>query len=519
MLLGMTSAICPAGLRAKEYRVPRDAASIQAAIDQAGPGDTIVVHPGRYAERLRLKSGMVVRSAGDDTMGHAGLLRAENTVLDGGNQAHLTPGVTMAENSTLDGFTVTGYGVYDEQVWDHHFRTQGNELADEMGAAESDKAVPAILASAVNCTIRNNIVHHNGDVGIGLGGDPERAFRPVAIQNLVYRNMGGGIGVYAHSEALVSGNRCYENLRAGIGCAQSQPLISANECFGNVRAGIGCRRGATPIVRDNRCHHNRRAGIGIRMQGTAPLVQGNECFENEMAGIGCRDEAEPTLRDNLCRNNKQAGIGSDGAFPTLVSNVCRANQQAGIGIRGRSRVIATNNQCLENRLVAIGVTQQSHGILINNRLKRSGGMPPLIAVKEDSRATLHSNQLHGGGVAAILVQGSAVIADNQLQADTAKSRQAIWVQPDSRVTASGNTIRGYPLVLQATGSEIQFSQNQLHDFQKTAIRIRDSKRPPYVVGNRGSTRQPVSEWIQIQGQTGIVADNQLTAGEAKPPGS
>ena len=42
---------------AARIAVPRDASTIQAAVDIAAPGDTIVVGPGVYAENVRLRAG------------------------------------------------------------------------------------------------------------------------------------------------------------------------------------------------------------------------------------------------------------------------------------------------------------------------------------------------------------------------------------------------------------------------------------------------------------------------------
>ena len=64
-------------LWADTIRVPQDHETIQAAIDAAKAGDTVVVGAGTYRERLRLKPGVTVKSAGDDAKGKLGLKRAE----------------------------------------------------------------------------------------------------------------------------------------------------------------------------------------------------------------------------------------------------------------------------------------------------------------------------------------------------------------------------------------------------------------------------------------------------------
>ena len=64
--------------------VPEQFRSIQHAIDQASPGDSVLVQQGTYNERLKMAAGVTVRSMGGDEKGEVGLTRAERTILDGG---------------------------------------------------------------------------------------------------------------------------------------------------------------------------------------------------------------------------------------------------------------------------------------------------------------------------------------------------------------------------------------------------------------------------------------------------
>ena len=71
-------------LSAATLRVPAEHARIQSAVDAAKAGDTVLVAAGTYRERVTLKAGVTLRSAGDDAPGKLGLTRAEATVIDGG---------------------------------------------------------------------------------------------------------------------------------------------------------------------------------------------------------------------------------------------------------------------------------------------------------------------------------------------------------------------------------------------------------------------------------------------------
>ena len=493
---------------AATVRVPQDHKTIQSAIDAAQPGDTVLVAAGRYQERIKLRPNVTVRSAGDDTQGKAGLKRVEATIIDGGGKIGDEPGVVMAENSTLDGFTITNVGVYDEALWKRHFDSHGEELADDEGSVQAEGTIPAISIKAVITTVTNNIVHHNGDVGIAVVGSKDRRITPLVTDNISFRNLGGGIGVADFSEPHIRHNTCYENLRAGIGCRNASPLIIDNECFQNVRAGIGCREGARAIMRGNKCYQNRRAGIGIRMKETAPVVEDNDCYENDMAGIGCRDGAEPIIRSNRCSQNKLAGIGCDGANPLIVGNQCRDNEMAGIGMRGEGIATIQGNQCHENKLVAIGVTDGSTATISGNSLLRTGGMPPLITVK-GSTALIRQNKIEGGGVAAVLVQGTATISNNQFVGQGARQGNAVWVWEGSTATIDANSFDGYRSAVSANKATVSVASNSMKGFTSPAIFIKDSQEPAHVFGNTAISKDEKAKVVEIQGPAGVVANNQV----------
>ncbi len=513
-LLAATLAQPP--LVAATIRVPEDHKTVQAAIDTPQPGDTVTVAPGKYPERVRLKAGVALRSRGDDAKGTDGLKRAEATVIDGGGKEGKQSGVEMAAGSTLDGFTVTNVGVYDEATWKKHFDSKGEELGDEEGAVRAEGTIPAIGIRGVTCTVTNCVVHHNGDVGIGVLGAAKTRTAPLIADNVVSRNMGGGIGIAEGAEPIVRGNTCRENLRAGIGCRKADPVVTDNVCTGNVRAGIGCREGAKPVLRGNTCVQNRRAGIGIRMEGTAPVVEGNTCDENEMAGIGCSDGASPIIRKNLCRKNKLAGIGCrDGAKPLIVGNECKDNEASGIGLQGKAEAVIQKNTCLGNKLVAIGITEGSKATIADNELSRTGGQPPLVAVKDGSSATITNNRITGGGVAAVLVQGKATISGSTFTGGGKGQGTAVWIWEGSSATVSDNTFDGYRTAVSATKAAVVVTDNTIHNFQGTAIVVRDGRKPARVTGNTATSDDPKAKVIDVQGPSGAVEGNTLKSGDKK----
>jgi len=384
---------------AAELRVPKDHATIQAAVDAAKAGDTVLVAAGTYKERIRLKPGVTLKSAGDDARGELGLRRAEATIVDGSGDGAQGAGVTMAENATLDGFTVTGVGEYDDALWKKHHATQGEEqLHEHIGVP----GTPGIAVVGVErCTVTNNIVHHIGYTGIAITGAPGKRVSPHILRNVTYRNMGGGIGSMKQSSAIIEKNVCFENYYAGIGHNHASPLVIDNLCYANIRAGIGISEGSLPIVRGNKCCQNRRAGIGIRTgKTTQPIVEHNECYENDMAGIGNRDDARPIIRHNRCYKNRMAGIGSrDGARALIEHNECYANEMAGIGARLGAAPVIRNNRCYRNRMAGIGAREGARPVIEDNECfenKMAG-----IGTREDAVAVIRNNRCYKNEMAGI----------------------------------------------------------------------------------------------------------------------
>lgn len=157
-LLFLLTFLCPANGRAATLRVPEEFASLQAAINGAASGDTVLVAPGRYLENLKVygKAVSIVSTDGPDT-----------TILDGNGldavvSFYDTPGVPR-----LDGFTVTN--------------------GSRSGIAIS-KSNPEIN----NCIIANNHAWVGGGIYAQSGACPVVITNSAIVGNTA-QDQGGGI--------------------------------------------------------------------------------------------------------------------------------------------------------------------------------------------------------------------------------------------------------------------------------------------------------------------------------------
>ena len=68
----------------------------------------------------------------------------------------------MDADAALDGFTITGVGLYDENKWNKHYATQGNMQSHEHIGVSGTAGIEV----RHSCEVKNNIVHHVGYTGI-----------------------------------------------------------------------------------------------------------------------------------------------------------------------------------------------------------------------------------------------------------------------------------------------------------------------------------------------------------------
>lgn len=525
-LVAMTSLPSPS----HTLRVPEDHKTIQGAMEAAAPGDTIVVSPGTYRETVRFKERVALRSAGDDARGSLGLKRAELTIIEGERAASKGPGVILAEGAVLDGFTVTGVGVFDPKEYDQHYATNGVNVQDKHGVLGVDGNFPAVAVHGVTATVKNNVVHDNGHAGIGCQAGPGKRNASLILDNVVFRTMGAGMAAVEGATPVIQGNRCFNNLRAGIGSRCAAPIIVGNECFDNVREGIGAREAARSIIRGNKCYRNRQVGISSRHEGTTALIEDNDCFENVMGGIGSREAASVTIRGNRCHDNGGPGIRYvEGASPTVFGNKVYRNKGPGIDCRGGGRALLAHNECFENEQAGIALAGDTEAMLGGNRvhdnkgaglafgeaksakgtvqhnkindnraasilvaggwtlsvssneISRKEGESALIAVAKEARVDLSENSIRGGGKPAVEAAGCVRLLGNTVEMQPSEKACAVQALGGADVTLVGNAIKGGGLV--AEKASVSLSNNRFSHYDKVAVRITEPQGTVTALGN------------------------------------
>jgi ASPM-SPD-2-Hydin domain-containing protein len=223
-----TSLIIGSTRAATVIHVPADKATIQAGINAAIKGDTVLVSPGTYNENINFRGkAITVKSS----------MGPKVTIIDGGGVSAV---VTFASKETL-GSLLRGF-------------TIRNGLS---GTSTSNYVGGGILISNASPTIQGNIIENNlaeyggGGIGISLGS-------PLIKGNTIQNNGqspaydfgagGGGIGVIGAGSAQIVGNvirnNSWNNAGAGFGGGialynSGSTLVENNIIQGNVAGTWG----------------------------------------------------------------------------------------------------------------------------------------------------------------------------------------------------------------------------------------------------------------------------------------
>lgn len=285
----------PPESQANRLWVPRHYATIQAAVDAASAGDTIMVAAGIYTENVVIStSGLRLKAIGRAVIDGAGL--TGTGILALGTAAQPVADVEVS------GFEVRGFQRGIVLQFTTGARISRNDVHDNNkspGAPTAlDQATGIDLVTALSSDVSENSVHNNGAAGIQL--------RVGSTDNVVQANR-----IFENGALLTTDMGGRGVLVTGAGTDDNE--IRSNEIHRNYGRGIVISRpaGTVPItgnlVLKNRAHENQRCGICIMGAAQNNMVLKNDATGNNLSGLApCLtfnlfDEA---LVDNIWRKNQ-----------------------------------------------------------------------------------------------------------------------------------------------------------------------------------------------------------------------
>ncbi len=301
-----------------------DYTSIQAAVDAAANGDTIIVYPGAYTENVDVNKELTIESDSGNP---------DDTVVRVADPSEHIFYVT-ANNVIISGFTVTG--------------------------AISNRKAGIYLYGIEGCVVNNNIVTDNS-YGIDLLYSNDNMLK----DNNALNNTFSGIGMSGSSGNTLTSNTVSDN-QVGIFIGDSKGnTLTGNIASNNSYDGIFLASASNNTLSNNNIWGNIECGI-LQSYSTKNTLNNNNIWSN-VIGISLIGSSGNTLAGNIASNNSYSGIDladySEGN--TLTGNIV-SNNQVGIDISDSNDNTLTSNTASKNKDYGISLCSSGNNLIYNN---------------------------------------------------------------------------------------------------------------------------------------------------------
>ncbi|MEA2522407.1 MAG: hypothetical protein QOI81_2053 [Actinomycetota bacterium] len=257
--------------------------TIQAAVNKANPGTTVLVESGIYSEKVSVNvSGtstapIVIQAAG------------------GANVTVTSPGNGFALNNvnwvTLDGFIIAdsiGYGVLASGC--NHVTVSNNHVSGSGKKTAGNTRYAILVRDTTNSTISNNITDHNSDAGVALTKSTTavRVTGNVSFSNARgYQSAAPGIDIRANGNTI-DRNTTYSNEDSGIQLynGATGDVVIDNLSYGNGDHGIDVLTAPNAVVVSNTAYGNFTSGITLETGSSGATVANNVLMDNGVTKRG-----------------------------------------------------------------------------------------------------------------------------------------------------------------------------------------------------------------------------------------
>jgi predicted outer membrane repeat protein len=402
--------------------------SIQAAIDAADPGDTILINAGTYTENLTLGKAVSL----------TGMSRTTTRIHGVPNQSVLTvSGSTISNSVVISGLTFANGG--------------GFVVAFGGGIAVQGDAQPLIQHVAID----NNTATYNGKGG-GIG-----SFSPLTLVDVEFLNNTAwdGGALYIYGDTVLTDCTFFNNLATSGSSVSGGGAIYAE---GNLQV----------FNTDFISNSTARAGGGIYASGAVNLVGGRFVENRSMSPLasgGGVVAGSVTISGTKFLSNTAMSGGAIVAGDVVVNGSYfernTAGGREGGAVRAYRSLILSDTTFISNTGVdyggavyveqIMGVASVSGGQFINNQvtsgdpgLGLGGGLYSFHDIFITATNFASNTALHGGGLYA---REAAVVTDSRFERN--RSTSTLFSG------GGGMTVRG-ALVL--TGTEF-IGNSAIHD--------------------------------------------------------
>lgn len=317
-IITLTCLLLIMNLSATVINIPADQPTIQAGIDEALEGDTVLVQPGEYIESINFNGKNIVVASLFLTTADSSYI--ESTVL---HYSINSPYVVTFENGESNDAVIIGFklGLFSS------LQTKG------------------ILCNNSSPQIISNLIAVRGNYGIRC----EYNARPI-IKNNTFENAARGVQISDSSSPTIS-NNLFNGLDKAVMIGLGSPIINDNIIIGE----------STLFSR------------GIEVWETFDAVICNNKITNVALGITVYYTAQADIINNLITDSR-VGIECGGPFINIINNTIVNNSRFGI--------ISPNDNWTHPKIINTIIWGNSPNINVSALASFSnscieGGIPPI----------------------------------------------------------------------------------------------------------------------------------------------
>jgi parallel beta-helix repeat protein len=337
----------------RQLKVPQDYNTIQKAVNQATPEDSIIVDKVMYREKII--SSRPVQIEGQD---------AEQTIIEG--EIAIEPNSFRNNNAVLKNLSLISGGIIATECSEIIIENCIIKKSASYGIALSNNKKTFIKNCQVSDCNRAGIFLDGVNVPLVIGNSSKNNDEGIVIQNAkqcslndnaLTGNKLNGIKVSMAENASIKGSICIENGKSGININESNCIIENNRILkNNEGSGIYINNSGECLLNNNVIEEDESHGIHIENSGKVSLIK-NICNNNSKIGIyinNCGTLNDISLIDNISKNNKRSGIQLENVKKTMIKNCTTGdNNQAGIYIYKIENASIAENHSYSNNGMGI----------------------------------------------------------------------------------------------------------------------------------------------------------------------
>jgi parallel beta-helix repeat protein len=410
--------------------------SIQVRIDDASPGDIILVNEGTYYENIFVSKSLILRGNGSPIVDGNGsgsviTLLADGIVLEGlvvmnsSTQSSGSDGImiisnkNVIKNSTVQN-CVTGFNLVNSSsntieaniIINNrigvNLRNSSKTLIAENEIIDNKQGIS--LIEARNNSIRGNNASENNQQGIRISN----SFYNQISNNTVTFNAENGISLIRSNNNILLNNNASFDAQIGISMDDSDNniFIGNSASYSKNRNGINIINNSNNnTFRHNFASHNGEYGISIT-QSANNNITGNEASNNSKGGILLSKSRYSILAENRVNHNKVDGLklGSSGNSNITKNEVI--NNRVGLFLSESHNCLIAGNDFRNNAVNGVYLKSSLRNDINNNTANNNSGG---VAFLNSDINLIKNNAINNNSVGMVLKNSSNnTIAGNNI---------------------------------------------------------------------------------------------------------